>query len=443
LKTEITLKNILIITLPIILGLVAQNIINVTNTIFLGHLSEVALGAGAIGGLFYFCFIILGAGFGIGVQIIIGRRNGENNFAGINKIFFNSLYVAALLSILLFIILYFYSDIFLKSIVHSERVFAETSCYIHYRQWGLFFAYISIILRSFYIGTLRTKVLIYSTLLMSVVNIFFDYSLIFGNFGFPQLGVGGAGIASVIAEISDIIFLTGWIFMSGSISKFKMYKFPKPDIQSILYVMKLSYPMMLQYFLSFGAWFIFFVIIEKIGELELAVSNVVRSFYMVIMIPVWGLGSATNSMVSNLMGNKQADKVTLLIKKMIILSLSATVIIVLSYIFIPEKIMGFYSKDVMLIKASIPVLYVISVTIIFFSVSYIIFSAVSGSGNTMYAFFIEAITIALYVSFAYLTGIVFKQKLFIVWSVEIVYFIVLGLLSYIYFIKYKWKNIEI
>ena len=421
----------------------AQNIINVTNTIFLGHLSEVALGAGAIGGLFYFCFIILGAGFGIGVQIVIGRRNGENNIPGINKIFFNSLYVAALLSLILFIVLYFYSNLFLKTIISSEKVFAETCIYINYRKWGLFFAYISIILRSFFIGTLRTNVLIYSTLLMSAVNIFFDYSLIFGNFGFPQLGVGGAAIASVIAETSDIIFLTTWIFFSHSISKFKLFKFPKPDYKSILQLMKLSYPMMLQYFLSFGAWFVFFVIIEKIGELELAVSNVIRSFYMVIMIPVWGLGSATNSMVSNLMGNKQSDKVIKLIKKMIILSLTATCIIVLSYIFIPEKVMRFYSKDVLLIKAAIPVLYVISVTIIFFSVSYIIFCAVSGSGNTLYAFFIEAVTIALYVSFAYLTGIVFKQKLFIVWSVEIVYFIVLGLLSYIYFIKFKWKNIEI
>ena len=421
----------------------AQNIINVTNTIFLGHLSEIALGAGAIGGLFYFCFIILGGGFGIGVQIIIGRRNGENNIQGINKIFFNSLYIAVLLSLILFAVLYLYSDIFLRTIIHSEKVFAETSIYIHYRKWGLLFAYISIILRSFFIGTLRTNVLIYSTLFMSVINIFFDYSLIFGNFGFPQLGVGGAAIASVIAETSDVIFLLIWIFFSRSISKFKLFKFTKPDFQSILQLMKLSYPMMLQYFLSFGAWFMFFVIIEKIGELELAVSNIIRSFYMVIMIPVWGLGSATNSMVSNLMGNKEADKVILLIKKMAILSLSATVIIVLSYIFIPAKIIGFYSKDIILIQASVPVLYIISITIIFFSVSYIIFSAVSGSGNTLYAFFIEAITIALYISAAYLMGIVFKQKLPLVWSVETMYFIVLGLLSYTYFIKFKWRNIEI
>ena len=74
---------------------------------------------------------------------------------------------------------------------------------------------------------------------------------------------------------------------------------------------------------------------------------------------------------------------------------------------------------------------------------FFIFSAVSGSGNTLYAFFIEAITIALYISAAYLMGIVFKQKLPLVWSVETMYFIVLGLLSYTYFIKFKWRNIEI
>jgi len=443
LKTEISLKNIIKITLPIILGLVAQNIINVTNTIFLGHLSEVALGAAAIGGLYYFCFIILGAGFGIGVQIIIGRRNGENNIQDIKKVFSNSIYVAALLSLLLFMVLYLYSDFFLKSIISSENVLAETGAYIHFRKWGIFCAYISIILRSFFVGTLRTNVLIYSTLIMTVVNIFFDYSLIFGNFGFPHLGVGGAGIASVIAETCDVLFLMVWVFISRPVSKYQLFKFKKPDIQNIMQIMKLSYPMMLQYFFSFGAWFLFFVIIEKIGELELAVSNVVRSFYMVIMIPVWGLGSATNTMVSNLMGNKETDKIIPLIKKMIILSFTATVIIVLSYIFIPAKIMGFYSKDILLIQAAVPVLYVVSVTILLFSVAYIIFSAVSGTGNTMYAFFIEAFTIALYLSFAFLTGIVMKQKLYVVWSVETLYFIVLGLLSYLYFIKFKWKSIKI
>ena len=78
---RVTYKHIWKISGPIILGLVAQNLLNVIDTIFLGRVGEVALGAGAIGGLFYLAVVMLGIGFGTGTQILIGRRNGEKNFA--------------------------------------------------------------------------------------------------------------------------------------------------------------------------------------------------------------------------------------------------------------------------------------------------------------------------------------------------------------------------
>jgi len=70
---------------------VAQNVINVTDTAFLGRVSEVALGASAIAGVFYFAIYMIGFGFSQGAQILIGRRNGEENFTQIGPIFNNSL----------------------------------------------------------------------------------------------------------------------------------------------------------------------------------------------------------------------------------------------------------------------------------------------------------------------------------------------------------------
>lgn len=429
--------------MPIILGLVAQNIINVTDTIFLGHLSQVALGAGAIGGLFYFSFIILGAGLGTGTQIIIGRRNGENDSLGVQKTFTNGMYIALIMSSLLLLLLICCAPFFLGYIVSSENILTEAAVYVNYRKWGIIVAYISIILKSLFIGTLKTKVLIYSTLFMSAVNVFLDYALIFGAFGFPELGVGGAAIASVIAECSDLLFLLVWLGFSKSHNTLKLFRFYKPDIKLSLQLFKISYPLMLQYFFSFGGWFFFFLIIEKIGETELAVSNIVRSFYMVIMIPVWGLSSATNSLVSNLIGSGNRNHVGSLLKRMTLLSVTATVIIVLMYSFIPEIVIGFYTNDALLISASIPVLRVISFSVILFAASYIIFSGVSGTGNTMYAFLIEAVTIVVYVVATYWFGIVLKTSLAVVWFSEVFYFIVLGGLSVIYFKKFNWKKIKI
>ena len=89
---NISYKNILMIALPIIISGVAQNVINVTDTMFLGRLGEVALGAGGNAGIFYFVLVITGMGFTTGAQIIIGRRNGEKNYSKIGEIFDHCIY---------------------------------------------------------------------------------------------------------------------------------------------------------------------------------------------------------------------------------------------------------------------------------------------------------------------------------------------------------------
>ena len=81
-----TNKDIWTVTYPILLGLLAQNVINVTDTAFLGHVGEVALGAAAMGGLLYICIYTVAFGFSIGSQILIARRNGETHYRAIGPI---------------------------------------------------------------------------------------------------------------------------------------------------------------------------------------------------------------------------------------------------------------------------------------------------------------------------------------------------------------------
>jgi Na+-driven multidrug efflux pump len=97
-STTITYKQIWKIAFPIIIGLVAQNLMVVIDTAFLGRLGEVTLGAAAIGGIFYLCMVMLGTGFAVGTQILIGRRNGEKRHRNIGRIFDHSMYVMVALA---------------------------------------------------------------------------------------------------------------------------------------------------------------------------------------------------------------------------------------------------------------------------------------------------------------------------------------------------------
>ena len=124
--SDITYKRIWNIAFPIILGSIAQNIINVTDTAFLGRVGEIELGAAAIGGIFYIAFAMLGWGFGIGAQIIIARRLGENKTEKIGTTFEHSLYFLFFISILIFLFIKLISPLLINNILDS-RLISEAS----------------------------------------------------------------------------------------------------------------------------------------------------------------------------------------------------------------------------------------------------------------------------------------------------------------------------
>ena len=126
-KTSITYERIWLVAYPIILGSIAQNLINFTDTAFLGRVGEIALGAGALGGLFYLAVIMLGLGFGTGAQIIIARRYGEGKLKEVGPIVDHSALFLLVLAVFSFVLLRFGSVRILEHIVNRNRFIREQS----------------------------------------------------------------------------------------------------------------------------------------------------------------------------------------------------------------------------------------------------------------------------------------------------------------------------
>ncbi|MFW5792737.1 MAG: MATE family efflux transporter [Bacteroidota bacterium] len=428
---------------PIIIGLVAQNIMLVIDTAFLGQLGAVTLGAAAIGGLFFLCIVMLATGFSVGVQILVGRRNGERKYKQIGIIMVHSIYLIIMIALICFAIITFIAPSLLESYINSDAVFKESITFLDYRKFGLFFGFLVLVFNAFYIGTIKTSIVSIGTIIMAIVNIVLDYGLIFGNLGLPQMGIAGAAIATNIAEFSTFLFYIAYGLHFKRFSKYKMFSIitiSKPIIRRLL---NLSIPVMFQYFLSFAAWFVFFLIIEKKGEIALASSNIVRSIYMFLMIPVWGLSSSINSLVSNTIGEGRISMVMPLVKKVVILAILCSLVMLIAPLLIPHTIVSFYTKDPAIINAAIPLIYVISVALLAFSVSMIIFSALSGTGKTLVALKIEVICIMLYLISAYILSNVLKVSTPMVWTVEIIYFSLIGIFSAYYLLKGNWKQLKI
>src|SRR6267154_181456 len=107
---------------PVMIGSIAITLLNITDTIYLGRVGEVELGASALGGVFYFVTVMIGVAVGIGTQIQIARRAGEKNHSAIGEIFDHSVYIFLGLSIVQFIILRYTSQWLFPFIIKEDDV---------------------------------------------------------------------------------------------------------------------------------------------------------------------------------------------------------------------------------------------------------------------------------------------------------------------------------
>lgn len=433
-------KKIFRVTYPIFLTLLAQTIINVTDTAFLGRVSEVALGASAIGGVFYIAIFMVGYGFSQGAQILIGRRNGEQNYAAIGPIFNSGMLASISLATLIFFASLFWMSGLMKSIVSSPEIYHASMEFLDWRIYGFFFAFINVMFRALFVGITRTRVLTISAFITAGTNIFLDWVLIFGKMGFPEMGIAGAAIASVIAEAVTSVYLLLVTLRQQDRKKLGLLYFRELELKNIGQILDLSIFIMFQYFIGVATWFIFFIFIEKLGERPLAVTNIGRSLYSLMMIPGAALSATFNTLVSNMIGAGQKKKVIGFMHKNIRLTLWFALPIMALAFLIPSLFGRIYTDDLSLVAASIGTIRIIGVAIVFNSITNIILSAVIGSGNTRTAFAVEAFSLIFYVGYIYYTAIVLRSSVEIVWLSEFVYWLIIGSMAYMYMLKGNWHE---
>ena len=219
-----------------------------------------------------------------------------------------------------------------------------------------------------------------------------------------------------------------------------MFKFRKPQLQIASQTMNLSIFTMLQNLLSLSGWFLFFVIIEKTGDKNLASSNIIRSYYILGLTPVWAYSASVSTLISNAIGAKQQHYVYRIIRRVAIFGFITSIVAFIPALISAKGIMELYTNDIALIDIGFKALYIIGIANIFSSVIWIIFSAISATGNTMIALFVESSALVFYLVSIFIFASNYPNRLEIIWCSEIVYQVFLGLFSVIYLRTGHWKN---
>lgn len=432
-------KNIFSLSYPIFLTLLAQSVVNVTDSAFLGRIGEVELGASALGGVFYMAIFVVGMGFANGAQILMGRRNGEKNFIPLGDIFNQGVLFSFILSLVVFSLSYGFTSPLLRMFIHSKAIYTATVIYLDYRVFGFFFAFVNLMFRAFYVGVMRTGILTISGFITMGVNVLLSYTLVFGHFGFARMGIAGAALASVLSEAITMLFFVGYTVSFVHIDVYKLFRFNHIRIHVIREILDVSFFMMLQSFISISTWFLFFVFIEKSGEQPLAVSNIIRSLYSLLGLPVITFGITVSTLVSNLMGEGRVSQVLPMVRRVERLTILISIPVVLLTAFFPKLFASIYTNDLVLRLASVPVLHVFCLILVVFSFGNIYFNAVSGTGNTRVALLFELIVMIVYLVFIYSVNFIFHAPVAVAWLSEVIYWIGLGSMSYVYLKRGNWQ----
>lgn len=444
-KLDLTYRQIWRISAPIMLGSAAQNVIALSDAVLLYHLGEVEFGAIGFVGVFYITIAAIGYSFSRGGQIMIARRMGEGRHGAVGHVFHTMLLFELALALLMWAFMQFATPWFFRLFLdHSPEIYQKSLEYIHYRAYGIFFSYAGIALISLYSGIARPAIILADTVILAIVNLGLNYGLIFGKFGLPAMGIGGSGLASSIAEVVAFIVFVAYMIYDKKNRSLRIFTVPEPDWPLTRQQLNLSLPVVANAAVGQGSWVFFFGMVENLGARALAISNLARTVYLLLSIPMWGFSSGVNTLVSNLIGQERRHEVLSAAWKTGKLCWAVSMLIAVPVLLFPGQLLYplLGKSDMSLIGETQPVFYLMLLIVSLATFGVVFMNALAGTGASWFGLKLQALVVAVYLGYLYFITNFTELGLIWVWAAEVIYWVVMIALVLLYLRSEDWHQME-
>ena len=442
LKLSTSYRDIWKVSLPIIIGSAAQNVVALTDSVFLYYRSEEDFAAIGFVATFYIIVAAIGFGFSRGGQILIARLVGQGKREDVGRTFYSMVYFELALAIGLFTFMSLGAYWLFAGFVDSDIIFDKALEYLDTRKWGVFASYLGVACIALYTGIARPVFVIVDTFILAATNIFLDRALIFGMYGFPEMGIAGAGLASTIAEYVALGVFLVYMVLDRKNRVYVINKLPKWNPQIIREIVGLSVPIVTMSVIGLGTAFIFFGLVENFGERALAVTNIVRVAYLILSIPAWGFCTGVNTLASYFVGKREYHHVKTVLWRTAYLCLGITTLMALPLLVAPKKMLYPILGDerAYLIGEAYPVFWVLWGILITFSFGSIFFNGLIGVGRTKLALQIQSACATVYVGLIFLVVKSSWGNIVWAWSAEIAYWLLMFGATFIFFRRKRWTD---
>lgn len=438
-KTTYRAMDLLKLSLPLVLTLLLEQLIGLTDVMFLGRYGAVELAASGIASLVFLLLAMIGNAYGFGLQAFISQVNGQKAYSRVTDAFQNGMGFLLGLSLLVMALALAGTPAFMGWACHNGDIEAAGSAYLFWRVLSLPFLYLAAGFRAFFIGTLKPKILTLNAVVLVTTNVLLNYALIFGVGPIPSLGIVGAAIASALAEVVGLLVFVLYALKrvdAGRFALFGRFK-PNPGLQFTLF--RLARWLILQESVAFFTWLLFFIEIEHLGTTDLGIANIVRNLGSFLFLFLHALGATSGSVAANKIGQGCLTQVSAIGLKGLWVSAGILFPIMAVMAIYPRATLGLFSNIDTIITAAVPTYYVMLGTMVAgFPAMYGTFF-VSAIGDTR-ASGVGLIVGSLLYVVTFETLLQFTQSLPIIWCSDFVFNGVCGLVVLYYYLRGDWRR---
>lgn len=377
-------KTAIEVAWPSALEAILVQLISSADLIMVGGLGAVAISAVGITSQPKFILLAVIFSLNIGVTALVARRKGEDNMEEANMILRQSIVICSILSLILSVLGIVYARPLISFAGAQSDVIESAVIYFRIICVGNFFTSLSLTINAAQRGAGNTKISMITNVAANLVNLFFNYLLIEGHFGFPALGVAGAAIATAIGN-----FVGFWLSVKSityaheflHISKKQSWKFDKQTILSIMNVSGSAF--VEQVFMRIG-FFTTNKLVAGLGTIDFATHQICMNIVNISFAVGDGLGIAASTLVGQSLGAKRSDIATIYGKSLQRIALTIGLIFIFVFILGRYFFVSLFTNDTAVIAAGANIMLVIAATAPIQCSNVVISGSLRGAGDTKF-----------------------------------------------------------
>jgi MATE family multidrug resistance protein len=412
-------REILGLAVPIIGGMISQNVLNLVDTAMVGTLGDAALAGVGMASFANFLAAAFITGLSAGVQAMASRRKGEGRDDETAVPLNGGLLLAVGLAVPWSLLLLGLAPLAFPLLVDDPAVVAEGVPYLQARLLGMAGVGMNFAFRGYWNGVKLSKLYMRTLVVMHVANIALNYTLIYGHFGFPALGATGAGIGTAA---STYLGTATYVFLGVRHARAAGFLRGIPDRASMLTMLRLAVPAGFQQFFFAAGMTAFFWIVGKVGTRELAAANVLVNLLLVCILPGIGFGLAAATLVGQALGARDPEAARGWGWEVSKLAAGTIAVVALPAAIFPDLFLGLFLHDAETLALARAPLRLVALFMALDTVGMVLMNALLGAGATRSVMVVSVVMQwVFFLPLAYLVGPVLGWGLLGVWALQMIY----------------------